>query len=453
MTDLLPASPIDVYRGPFTEREARRLLWRAGFGPEPGQQRGFAKLGLDRAVHSLTRPVGRAKLVGPPPHDDHGRPLDPVNVWGQDHCWWLDRMVRSTHQLEERMTLVWHSWFATSIQASNAELMLRQNRMMRGHALGNFHDLLVDVTRDPAMLMWLSGTDNTKYSPNENYGREVMELFTLGADRGAYSQRDVHQQARALTGWTNRWSQTGPSHFRFDPSLHDTGIKTIFGHRGKFDWRDTCRLCVTHPSHPSFMVAKLWGYFVGAPAPAGVLRALERAYVHGGFETRPLMEAILRHPLFYRGPRMVIPPAVYCAGLLRGIGRTIETDAWAWIGEQAGQRLFDPPNVAGWDYAHWLDTSRWAGRFTAVTYAMRGRVLDPNGHKYPAHETAAEAVQKALSYWSDPPLSSATHRNLLAFSRRAQRGITADWEQVTYRVLRQNALRALIPTTPEGQTS
>jgi uncharacterized protein (DUF1800 family) len=453
MTDLLPTSPIDVYRGPFTEREARRLLWRAGFGPKPGQLRDVAKLGLDRAVHALTRPAGRAKLVGPAPRDDHGRPLDPLNVWGQDHCWWLDRMVRSSHQLEERMTLVWHSWFATSIEASNAALMLRQNRMLRGHALGNFHDLLVDVTRDPAMLLWLSGTDNTKYSPNENYGREVMELFTLGANRGAYSQRDVHDQARALTGWTNDWSQIGPGNFRFDNRLHDAGVKTIFGHRGHFDWRDTCRLCVNHPLHPSFMVAKLWGYFVGAAAPGGVLRALERTYVHGGFETRPLLEAILRHPLFYRGPRMVIPPAVYCAGLLRGIGRTIETDAWAWIGQQAGQRLFDPPNVAGWDYAHWLDTSRWAGRFAAVTYAMRGRVLNPNGRKYPVHETAAEAVQKALSYWSDPPISAVTHRNLLAFSRRAQRGIAADWEQVTYRILRQNALRALIPTTPEGQTS
>jgi hypothetical protein len=428
MTNLPSASPIDVYRGPFTEREARRLLWRAGFGPRAGQSTAVARLGLDGAVQALTQPAGPARLVGPAPHDDKGRPLDPVNVWGHDHCWWLDRMVRSTHQLEERMTLVWHSWFATSIEASNAALMLGQNRMMRGHALGNFHDLLVDVTRD-------------------------QELFTLGADRGAYSQKDVHQQARALTGWTNKWSQTGPSNFRFDPSLHDTGTKTIFGHRGNFDWRDTCRLCVNHPAHPSFMVTKLWGYFVGAPPPAGVLRALERTYVNSGFETRPLLEAILRHPLFYRGPRMVIPPAVYCAGLLRGIGRTIETDAWSWIGQQAGQRLFDPPNVAGWDYGHWLDTSRWSGRFTAVTYAMQGRVLNPNGHKYPAHETAAEAVQTALGYWSDPPLSSATHRNLLAFSRRAQRGITADWEQVTYRILRQNALRALIPTTPEWQTS
>ena len=101
--------------------------------------------------------------------------------------------------------------------------MLRQNRMMRARALGNFHDLLVEVTADPAMLLWLSGTSNTKYSPNENYGREVMELFTLGADRG-YSQHDVHQQARALTGFTNDWHEaSGPVNFRFDPDLHDDG--------------------------------------------------------------------------------------------------------------------------------------------------------------------------------------------------------------------------------------
>ena len=189
----------------------------------------MSKLGLDAAVASLTRPVGAARLIGKPPHAADGRPLDPINVWGDDHCWWLDRMVRSDHQLIERMTLIWHSWFATSIEASDAQLMLAQNRMMRSRALGNFHDLLIEVTRDPAMLLWLSGTTNTKYSPNENYAREMMELFTLGADRGAYSQHDVHEQARALTGFTNDWSDSGPNNFRFDPALHDDGVKRIFG--------------------------------------------------------------------------------------------------------------------------------------------------------------------------------------------------------------------------------
>jgi uncharacterized protein (DUF1800 family) len=448
----LPSSPIATLSGRFTERHARRLLWRAGFGPTPGGAKRLATLGLDAAVASLTRPAGPARLIGRPPHRADGQPLDPLDVWGDDHCWWLDRMVRSNHQLVERMTLVWHSWFATSIEASTAALMLRQNRMMRARWLGNFHDLLVEVTRDPAMLLWLSGTENTKYSPNENYGREVMELFTLGADRG-YTQHDVHQQARALTGFTNDWSDSrGPYDFRFDPKLHDDGIKRIFGKRGRFNYLDTCRLCVTHPDHPSFMVPKLWGYFVGEPIPRPAARALERAYVRGGLQTRPLMEAILRHPLFYEGARMVIPPVVYSAGLLRAQRRTVQTNAWAWIGEETGQRLFAPPNVAGWDYAHWLDTARWSARFTAVNYALQGTTIDPDSKSYPAHENASQAVSRALACWGNPPLSARTIDSLLTFSRRAQRLIRADWEQVSYRVLRQNALRALIPTTPEWQT-
>jgi uncharacterized protein (DUF1800 family) len=330
--------------------------------------------------------------------------------------------------------------------------MLRQNRMMRARALGNFHDLLVQVTCDPAMLLWLSGTSNTKYSPNENYGREVMELFTLGADRG-YSQRDVREQARALTGWTNNWDNSGPTEFRFDPTLHDSGVKAIFGHRGRFDWRDTCRLCIGHPQHPSFMVSKLWGYFVGEPIQGAALRVLERAYRDSGYEVRPLVEAILRHPLFYDGARMVIPPIVYTAGLLRAVGGTITSNSWSWIADLTGQRLFDPPNVAGWDYTHWLDTSRWAGRLTAVNYAMQqGSLIDPNSTHYSAIENPVQAVRHALAHWGNPPLSNTTYRNLLTFSRQAQRTITADWEQVSFRILRQNALRILIPTTPEWQT-
>src|SRR5581483_5604266 len=108
--------------------------------------------------------------------------------------------------------------------------------------------------KDPAMLLFLSGSENTKDSPNENYGREMMELFSLGADRG-YHQRDVRQQARALTGWTNDWDDIlGPVRFRYEPSLHDPGVKRIFGHRGRFDWQDSCRLCVHHPLHPSFFI-------------------------------------------------------------------------------------------------------------------------------------------------------------------------------------------------------
>ena len=213
-----------VYRGPFRKEQAERLLWRAGYGPRPGEAERLAKLGLHGAVHSLTRP-GRDRLKGPRPHDDRGRPLAPRDRWGHDQLWWLDRMVRTTKPLHERMTLVWHDWFATSRDGvDSTRLMLRQNQLFRRNGLGSFLVLLLEVTKDPAMLLWLSGVDNEKDSPNENYARELMELFTLGADRGAYTERDVREQARALTGWRNSWGETlGPYKFRYDKRRHDDG--------------------------------------------------------------------------------------------------------------------------------------------------------------------------------------------------------------------------------------
>ncbi|MGH2916910.1 MAG: DUF1800 domain-containing protein [Solirubrobacteraceae bacterium] len=450
---MLDPSPTAVYHGGFTEKHATRLLWRAGFGPRPGDAQRLAKLGLDGAVASLTRPRGPARLIGAAPHDEHGDPLDPINVWGDDHCWWLDRMVRCDQQLIERMTLVWHSWFATSEEASSARLMIDQNWMMRRRALGNFHQLLLDVTVDPAMLLWLNGNTNYRGSPNENYGREMLELFTLGADRG-YDQRNVHQNARALTGWTNDWSDSrGPINFRFEADLHDDGIKRVFGHRGRFDWRDSCRLAVGHPDHPPFLVAKLWGYFVGAALPSQVSRELARAYVQAGYEVRPVMEAILRHPLFYEGPRLVTPPVVWTAGLLRASRQTITTTSWAWIAQLTGQMLFQPPNVSGWDYAQWLDTARWAGRLEAVDVALRDHIVSGRSYPYGLDENASQAYQHGIDFWGGSPLSAGTRDHLLALGRRIARGRNQAWQQVPVRQLRQNALRNLIPMTPDWMTA
>jgi uncharacterized protein (DUF1800 family) len=450
---LLDPSPVNVYHGKFAEEEATRLLWRAGFGPRPGDAERLARLGMEAAVASLTRPGGTGRLIGPAPHDEHGNPLDPINTWGDDHCWWLDRMVRSNQQLTERMTLIWHSWFATSEEASNARLMIKQNWMMRRHALGNFHKLLLDVTVDPAMLLWLNGSTNYRDSPNENYAREMLELFTLGADRG-YNQDDVHQNARALTGWTNDWDQElGPINFRFESKLHDDGVKRIFGHRGRFNWRDSCRLAVTHPDHPSFLVRKLWGYFVGTDIPRGAAGALRHAYVRSGYEVRPLIEAILRHPLFYEGPRLVIPPVVWTAGLLRGSRQTITTTSWAWIASLTGQILFQPPNVSGWNYAQWLDTSRWAGRLEAVDVALQDHVLSGKTYPYALTENTKQAYQHAIVFWGGRPLSDTARDNLLALGRRIARGQNQTWEQVPFRQLRQNALRNLIPMTPDWMTA
>ena len=199
-----------IYRGPFRKREAERLLWRAGFGPRRGQARRLAKRGLERAVDSLLEPAS-SRLTGSKPHDEKGRRLAPRDAYGHDGLWWLDRMIRSSDQLGERMTLVWHDWFATSQSSVNSQrLMLRQNELFRRRALGSFRKLVIDVTRDPAMLIWLSGVESTREAPNKNYARELMELFTLRASRG-YTEADVREQARALTGWTSDYKEgVGP---------------------------------------------------------------------------------------------------------------------------------------------------------------------------------------------------------------------------------------------------
>ena len=279
----------------------------------------------------------------------------------------------------------------------------------------------------------------------------MLELFTLGADRG-YDQHDVHENARALTGWTNDWSDRGAVNFRFDPTLHDDGIKRIFGHRGRFNWRDSVRLAVTHPDHPSFMVGKLWGYFVGAELPDETSRLLQRAYVRGGYEIRPVVEAILRHPLLYEGPRLVIPPVVWTAGLLRASRQTITTGGWAWIAGITGQMLFQPPNVSGWNYTQWLDTSRWAGRLSAVDMALP-KPLGGKAYPYGLTENASEAYQHAVEFWGGRPLSELARQHLLELGRRIERGHTGGSNQVTSLQLRQNAFRTLVPLSPDWMTA
>jgi uncharacterized protein (DUF1800 family) len=445
---------VPVYRGPFGTPQAERLLWRAGFGPRQGEAEALAKRGLDGAVRSLLDP-GPEKLVGPRPHDDKGRPLAPADAWGHDHCWWLDRMVRTSRPLVERMTLVWHDWFATSNDGvGNQALMIKQNDLFRFHAVGSFHRLLLDVTKDPAMLKWLNGTENVKGAPNENYAREMMELFTLGADRGAYSERDVREQARSLTGWQNSWSRgKGDYNFHFEARDHDEGMKTVFHKAGRFDWQDACRLCVSHPAHPSFFVNKLWSYFVPVSPSRSTLNGLEALYRHG-YEVAPVVSAILKHPVLIDGPRMVKPPIVHQAGLLRRIGAGVTTTDWAWIGRLAGQQLFYPPNVAGWDDSRWLDTATYRGRWIAVQRLLRDNHLDPAKPPAGLPADAAGLLARALTFWRNPALSSGTHAALLRFAQASLHDARGQkWKQTQYPVLIENALRHLIAVSPDVQTS
>lgn len=446
-----------VYTGKFGQREAERLLWRAGFGPRPGDVKRLKKLGMRRAVASLVSHKGKTKLIGPAPKLDD--PLSPNDIWGHDHIWWLDRMVRSNNPLQERMTLIWHDWFATSNDGvGNQRLMINQNQMFRRNALGSFRSLLLNTTKDPAMLVWLSGNENTKWAPNENYGRELMELFTLGAG-ARYSETDVREQARALTGWTNDW-QDGPGYvdFHFANDLHDDKTKRIFGKSGNFNWQDSCELCLRHKDHAGFFVTKLWSYFIPVPLKGKDLKAFKRLYVKSGFRIKPVVEAILMHPAFYRGPGMVKPPIVFTAGLLRAQGAGLTDDSWGWLSDQTGQHLFYPPNVAGWNDNAWLDTGTFRGRWNIARRTTEDALLDPGDdatvESYPEDESAEDALAKVLAFWGNPSVSNATKFVLLDFAKKVGRQADEDdWKRRPYRVMRQNAMRTLLAMSPDHQVS
>jgi hypothetical protein len=452
-------APVPAHETTLTLDDAHRLLWRAGFGPTPGQAQALVGQSVRQVVYGLTRPSGEAVLSGPAPVNEEGEPLDPVDAWGQDHCWWLDRMIRTDQPLVERMTYIFHDWFANSNEkVDSQQLMLDQNNLLRSMVFGSFHDLFFAITTNPAMLIFLDGIYNDKWEPNENYAREMMELFSLGADRGAYTQDDVHEMARTLTGWTAEWSsELGLYDFHFDASRHDTGQKTVFGKTGNWNWEDAVRLCVEHPLHASFFVTKLWGYFIPTEPDEATFASLQGLYLSSGCSIRAVVEAILQHPDFYEGPELVTPPVVYNAGLLRAVGRYIDTTAWTWLSAGAGQQLFYPPNVSGWEFSRWLDTSTAKARWEMASYVTQKTYPNPWPAKgepeYSKSEEAAEALANALAYWGDPLLSAESQQCIAAFAQSCLPSKLEKWEESSSRALRQNALRMLIATAPDMQVS
>lgn len=442
-------SAIPVYAGTFGPAEAARLLWRAGFGPAPGQAQTVAAMGLERAVLHLTRPSGPANLVGPEPRCNDGSPLEPYDISGHDHTYWLDRMIRTDQPLVERMALVFHDWFACSVAGvESLRWAVDQTNLFRLHALGSFKDLVRDVTADPAMIKWLDGFRNHKNGVNENYAREVMELFTLGVDRGAYTEADVRDLARSLTGWTGIDSQMGYyTGFVYDVDNHDSTLKTVFGQTGNYDWTDVCRMVVDHPLHPSFFVAKLWGYFIPVPPSESQRAALERLYVSSQFAIRPVLEAILMSDAFYTSQRMVKPPVVYNAGLMRIQQRFVTHEGWYWYSTQAGQRLYWPPDVSGWNDKRWLDTNTVRARWDLATQTFIGQGFGGDAAaSYSATETPDGALARALAFWGNPEMSTNTVAELKAFAARVGGTSQRNAE-------RQNVLRQIVPCTPDYLTS
>ncbi|QDV33382.1 DUF1800 domain-containing protein [Tautonia plasticadhaerens] len=294
---------------------------------------------------------------------------------------WLYRMIFSPHPLRERMTLFWHDHFATSIEkVGDARLMRRQNDLLRRLALGSFDELLRAIARDPAMLVWLDATANRKGRPNENYAREVMELFSIG--RGHYTERDVREAARAFTG---TFVLRGT--YRHDPREFDGGEKSILGRTGPFDGEAVAGILLDRPECARFLARKLFRLFISEVEvpPDELIEPVAASYRESGYDSRVPVEMILRSRLFFdplMRRRRVKSPVEFAVGTIRALeilSPTVPTDELARACGRMGQSLFAPPSVAGWDGGPaWINTTTTLARSNAVL-ALLGdaRRFDP----------------------------------------------------------------------------
>ena len=439
---------------PWTESHVRRLFWRAGFGATGDEARRWAGRGRRATLKWVMAGDGPAALKGPEPSAD-GKPLDPNNVSGHHVLWWLDRMVRSTRPLEEKMTLFWHDHFAT--RDIEQPLMLRQNDLFRRRGMGSFDELLNEMTVDPALAQFLSLLGSHKRAPNENFARELMELFTIGT---GYTEDDVREASRALTGLVGVYDNGRLTGVKFDGSRWDPGEKTIFGKRGAFKYADVVRLCVEHPGHPGFLVGKLWDFFIPTPIPDATRKKLAAAYSGSGRQIAPVLARILEHPHLYADldrPSQVKWPAVFLAGQLRATGAPVARAAWPYYLSSMGQSLFSPPSVAGWDWnQHWLSSNAIRARFVGANELLKdGGPLHVKAGSVDPGLSVADHLGRAIAATGEPKVSRSTRlvlERMLAASLSAPDASHKD-EKVRRRhaEFTQRAARHLLVSGPENQ--
>lgn len=334
---------------PWNLARVRLLHWRAGFGAswdvlQRDVARGHEAALRDVLAGGLPRAVDferRQRLFSDSAaSSQRGEQLQ---------AWWVYRLLCGGHPLRERMALVWHDWFATSLQKVNSVAFMRQqNELFRRHGLGRFGDLLAAVVRDPALLIYLDAPQNRRDHVNENLGRELLELFTLGV--GHYTEADVKEASRALTGWTV--GEGG--RFEFRRSDHDAGSKTVLGQTGAFDGDDLVSMALAHPATARSLAVRLCEEFLGEGVPEAAVAALASQLRGNGLDLGAAVATILGSELFFQShgaarrfqsPVDFVVAAVRCLECDRRLPSTIELADWI---ARVGQRLFFPPNVGGW---------------------------------------------------------------------------------------------------------
>ena len=299
------------------------------------------------------------------------------------------------------------------------------------------------------MLLFLSLANSTKQEPNENYARELMELFTLGK---GYTEKDIREASRALTGFRSKRRSDGTVAVLYDAKAHDATAKRIFGKRGDFDYRDVLDLCIAHPQHAPFLVSKLWDYFIGTPIEPSARKRLSAVYRGERHRIAPVVREIVEHPAMYRSldaPDMVKSPVVYVVGALRACGEGITRRDWVYLLDGMGQLPFRPPSVAGWEWGPaWLSTNSMHVRFDSVNVLLQDsrRVRDGST---PVGDSPREAVARARAAVGRPRTSAATDAKLLQLATRLLTG-PADGQRQQRADMCQRVLRQLLLTGPDA---
>ena len=351
------------------------LLRRAGFAVAPKELQRYQQLGWDGTLQELLHPELVDEDLDALLSRLQGNLLDLQN-FEDVQTWWLYRMVQSKRQLLEKLTLFWHGHFAiANYKVGNPGMMHQHIELLRAHALGRFDDMLMAVSKDPAMLIWLDGASNHRNVPNENYGRELLELYTLGI--GNYDEDDVLAAARSFTGWNLRNNE-----FFFDDNQHDAGDKTFLGQSGPFDGGDILRIVADDSSTAQRIAGKLFTFYAYANPEPDVLAPLADAYTSSGHNIASLVEAILRSDAFLSDRSQfehIKSPVEYVVGSVRLLGANVRERELVPALRNMGQEILNPPNVAGWPGdQYWVNPSTLLMRFNfaARLATARGQPYD-----------------------------------------------------------------------------
>ncbi|MBI1890751.1 MAG: DUF1800 domain-containing protein [Burkholderiales bacterium] len=381
---------------PLGDEDARFFLTRVGFSPSFSEVRQFAGLSRQQAVDRVLMPQVVAVVPAPAWIDQplvtrkYLNSLSPEEKKAQVELdirqgielrgWWLRQMLTTSSPLSERMTLFWHNHFVSSQKKVRSSLLMyRQNMLLRQHALGNFGDLLHAVSKDPAMLIYLDNANSRKGAPNENFAREVMELFTLS--EGHYGEQDIKEAARAFTGWSIDLENGG---FKWRPMFHDGGIKTVLGKSGNFKGDDVLDILLAQPACAEFIVTKLWREFVSPAAEPAEVARIARRFRDSGYDTKIALRELFLSPAFWSEKNratLVKSPVELAVGALKQFEFTYgDPLPFTFAVAQLGQNLLNPPNVKGWPGGEaWINSTTLLARKASLERLFRA--VEPGGGK------------------------------------------------------------------------